>query len=109
MATTEHPATERSESMSEELQGNLSHASADTENTNKNDDNEELRSDLLQDVPDWPQEFKENLVDKNFPPLQYSPSSSHELPLESRAKVVSGSGKHSMYTHFPKDRISISA
>ena len=48
--------------MIEELQGNLSHASADTENPNKNDDNEELRSDLLQDVPDWLQEIKENLV-----------------------------------------------
>ena len=30
-------------------------------------------------------------------------SSSHELPVESRAKVEPGSGKHSVYTHFPKD------
>ena len=30
-------------------------------------------------------------------------SSSHELPMLSRAKVESGSGKHSVYTHFPKD------
>ena len=30
-------------------------------------------------------------------------SSSHELPMESRAKVEPGSGKHSVYTHFPKD------
>ena len=29
--------------------------------------------------------------------------SSHELPLEPRAKVEPGSGKHSIYTHFPKD------
>ena len=29
-------------------------------------------------------------------------SSSHELPSEPRAKVVSG--KHSIFTHFPKDR-----
>ena len=43
--------------------GNLSHGSADTENPNKNDSNEELQSDLLQDVPDWLQEFKGNLVD----------------------------------------------
>ena len=28
-------------------------------------------------------------------------SSSHELPMESRAKVELGSGKHSVYTHFP--------
>ena len=30
-------------------------------------------------------------------------SSSHELPMESRAKVEPGSGKHSVYTHFLKD------
>ena len=30
-------------------------------------------------------------------------SSSHELPMESRAKVEPGSGKHSVYTHFPKN------
>ena len=29
--------------------------------------------------------------------------SSHELLMESRAKVEPGSGKHSVYTHFPKD------
>ena len=44
--------------------GNLSHGSADTENPNKNDNDEELQSDLLQDVPDWLQEFKGNLVDE---------------------------------------------
>ena len=30
------------------------------------------------------------------------PSSSHELPMEPRAKVLLGPGKHSIYTHFPK-------
>ena len=30
-------------------------------------------------------------------------SSSHELPMESRAKVEPGSGKHCLYTHFPED------
>ena len=29
--------------------------------------------------------------------------SSHELPMESRAKVEPGSGKHSVYTHLSKD------
>ena len=42
-------------------------------------------------------------VEKNVRPNQYSPSSSHELPTESRAKVEPGSGKHSVHTHFPKD------
>ena len=31
-------------------------------------------------------------------------SSSNELPMEPRAKVSLGSGKHSVYTRFPKDR-----
>ena len=30
-------------------------------------------------------------------------SSSHELPSESRAKVEPGSGKHIVFSHFPKD------
>ena len=43
-------------------------------------------------------------MDENAQPHQYSPSSSHEVPMEPRAKVVSGSGKHSIFSHFPKDR-----
>ena len=35
---------------------------------------------------------------------QDTSKSSHELPMEPRAKVEPGSGKHSVYTHFPKDR-----
>ena len=31
------------------------------------------------------------------------PSHLHELPMEPRAKVEPGSGKHSVKTHFPKD------
>ena len=30
-------------------------------------------------------------------------SSSHDLPMEPRAHVEPGSGKHSVFTHFPKD------
>ena len=102
--STENPATERSEIMSEESRGNPSRGSAETENTNRNEDDEELRSELLQDVPEWLQDFKENQVDKNVQTHQYSPSSSHELPMELRAKVVPGSGKPSIYTHFRKDQ-----
>ena len=61
VTSTENPATERSEMMRDESRGNPSRGSAKTENTNKNEDDEELRSELLQDVPD----FKDNLVDKN--------------------------------------------
>ena len=54
---TEHPASARSESMSEEVRGNSSHGPAENENPNKNDDDEELQSGELQSVPssrmDW--------------------------------------------------------
>ena len=71
-----------------------------------------VQSDLLHDLPDWLQEFREHFVDESSPvepqgnpaPMgQNTSSSSHELPMESRAKVDLGSGKHSIYTHFPKD------
>ena len=79
----------------------------------KNEGREEEQSDILHDLPDWQKDFKENLVDERNP--SESPrnpevghrdtsSSSHDLPTESRAKVEPGSGKHSVYTHFPKDR-----
>ena len=70
------------------------------------------KSDLLHDLPEWLQELKENLVDERSPleprgnpELGYrdTASSSHELPMESRAKVEPGSGKHGVYTHFPRD------
>ena len=77
---------------------------------NKNEGREEVQSDLLHDLPDWPQEFKEHLVDESSPleprrnPApkdQDTSSSSHELPMQ-RAKVELGSGKHSVYNLFPK-------
>ena len=49
----------------------------------------------------WLHDFRENLVDERsssevgFCDIS---SSSHEVPLESRAKVDLGSGKHSVYT-----------
>ena len=114
MISTENPATERSEIMSEELRGNPSRGSAETENTNKNEDDEELRSELLQDVPEWLQEFRENLVhestseERRRNSMQKSAdtsSSSHDPLMEPRAHVEPSSSKHKcIYTHFPKDR-----
>ena len=108
---TENPVLERSGSMSEELRGNPLHKSTEPENKNKNEGREEVQ-DLLHELPDWLQEFSDKLVDeRNAPEPRENPepgyrdtsSSSHELPMESRAKVEPGSGKHSVYTHFPKD------
>ena len=107
----ENPATERSGSTSEELWEDPLHRSTETKNT-KNEGHEEVQSDLLHELPNWLQEFRENLVDVSSPleprgipepGHRDTSSSSHELPMESRAEVEPGSGKHSVYTHFPKD------
>ena len=55
------------------------------------------------DIPEWLQEFREILVDDEIP-LQGGShaSSSHELSSEPVRSV--DLGKHSVHTHFPKDR-----
>ena len=63
---TENPATKRSESMSEELRGDPSHGSAETENRNKNGESEEVQRDISHELPAWLQEFRENLVDESI-------------------------------------------
>ena len=67
MSGTENPAIQRSGSMSEELRVNPLQEPAETGNKNRTEDDEELRSELLRDLPDWLQEFRENLVDESVP------------------------------------------
>ena len=59
------------------------------------------------EIPEWLQEFRENLVDDEIP-LQGGShaSSSHEASLEPTTKRREDLGKHRFYTHFPKDRNS---
>ena len=97
MVSTKNPATQ-SEIMRNPRRVDQQKPKAQKKKTTKN-----YEVNYLQDVPEWMQDFKENLVDKNVQPHPYSPSSSHELSTESRAKVVPGSAKHSVNTHFPKD------
>ena len=98
----ENPVPERSGSTSEGLRENPLHKPTETENKNKNEGREELRGGILHDLPDGLQDFRENLVDasslleprRNLDPgHRDTSSSSHELPMESRAKVEPGSGK----------------
>ena len=86
---TEIPATSRSEKASEDssARGNSWHASTEIENPSENDD-EELQSGELQGVRDWLQEFEDGLVDESVPEHRDASSSSHEFPLELRAKVT---------------------
>ena len=57
------------------------------------------------EIPEWLQEFRENLVDDEIP-LQGGShaSSSHEVSLEPNTKRREDLGKHNVHAHFPKDR-----
>ena len=57
------------------------------------------------EIPEWLQEFRENLVDDEIP-LQGGShaSSSHEVSLEPTFKRREDLGKHNVHTQFPKDR-----
>ena len=60
---------------------------------------------LNSEIPEWLQEFRENLVDDEIPVHGDShANSSHEASLESTFKRREDLGKHNVYTHFPKDR-----
>ena len=87
-------------------------------NKNKNEGREGVQIDLLHDLPDWLQDFREDVVDDSSPSEarghpapkdQDTSSSSHELPMSREQKWKRVSGKHSIYSHFPKDPIVISA
>ena len=64
------------------------------------------RRDLLNsDIPEWLQDFRENLVDDEIPEHGDShASSSHEVSLEPTPKRRENLGKHSVFSHFPEDR-----
>ena len=73
---------------------------------NKNEDYDSERGDLCHsDIPEWLQEFRENLVDDRvLERRDLHASLSHEVSLEVTSKRREELGKHSVYTHFPKDR-----
>ena len=73
---------------------------------NKNEDHELERGDPYQtDMPEWLQEFRENLVDDRVPEHRDShASSSHELSLEPTPTRSVDLGKHNVKTNFTKDR-----
>ena len=53
------------------------------------------------DIPEWLQEFRENVVDDRVPERREShASSSHELSSEPTRSA--DLGEHSVYTHFPE-------
>ena len=72
---------------------------------NKKETPIERRNPSDSEIPEWLQEFRENLVDDEIP-LQGGShaSSSHEVSLQPTTKRREDLGKHSVYTNFPKDR-----
>ena len=56
------------------------------------------------EIPEWLQEFRENLVDDEIP-LQGGShaSSSHEVSFEPTTKRREDLGKHNVHTRFPQD------
>ena len=62
------------------------------------------------EIPEWLQEFRENLVDDEIP-LQGGShaSSSHEASLEPTTKRREDLGKHNVHTHFLRTEIARSA
>ena len=72
----------------------------------KNENHEKQRGDpLCSDIPEWLQEFRENLVDDRVLEHRDSlSSSSHEVSLEPTPTISEGLGKNNVYTHFPEDR-----
>ena len=108
---TENPATERNGSTSDELRGNPLHRPTKTKNTQKMKDTKKYRAIYCMNCRTgcgssgkiW--SMKEVLQSRGTTrSLDIETLPSHELPMESRAKVEPGSGKHSIETHFPKDR-----
>ena len=73
--------------------------------TNKKETTIERSNSLNSEIPEWLQEFRENLVDDEIPLQGGSHASlSHETSLEPIATRREDLGKHSVYTHFPKDQ-----
>ena len=73
--------------------------------SNKKESKKEQSDTLCSEIPEWLQEFSENLVDDEVPEWREShASSAHEVSLEPTSKRREDLGKHSVCGHFPKDR-----
>ena len=60
---------------------------------------------LNSEIPEWLQDFRRNLVDDEIPVHEDShASSSHEVSSEPTSNRREDLGKHSVFSHFPKDR-----
>ena len=97
-----HSVDDRSGQPDDETQAN------ETPKTNKKETTIERGNPLCSDdseIPEWLQEFRENLVDDEIPIQGGShASSSHEASLKPITKRREDLGKHNVHIHFPKYR-----
>ena len=101
-----YPVSVSSKHLERKEQGDLLTKPTKNPKPNKNEDHDLERGDpLYSEIAEWLQEFRENLVDDRVPERRDShASSSHEPSLEPTPTRSADLGKHSVYTHFPKDR-----
>ena len=72
---------------------------------NKKESKKEQSESLCSEIPEWLQEFRENLVDDEIPEHGDShATSSHEVSIEPKLKRREDLCKHNVFSHFPKDR-----
>ena len=111
--TDHHPTSMSSESVEKQVQEDPYYSETSEEllnrptknlKPNKNEIHETERCDpLYSDIPEWLQEFRQNLADDRVAECRDShASSSHELSLEPTRSA--DFGKNSVFSHFPKDR-----
>ena len=104
--TDSHPVSVSSEHVERKERGDPLTKPTKNPKPPKKKDHELERSDpFCSEIPEWLQEFTENLVDDRVPERRDShASSSHEPSLEPTSKRCEDLCKHCVYTHFPKDR-----
>ena len=74
-----------------------------TQKPNKKETTIDRGNPLCSEIPEWLQEFRENLVDDEIP-VQGGSHEASEASLEPTTKRREDLGKHNVHTHFPKDR-----
>ena len=106
---TENPVPERNGGMNEELRGDPLHDSTETtiKIGNRKRYKEIYRMICLINYRNsgriWLMKVLQKASGRPGAGSADTSKSSHELPMEPRAYVEPGSGKHSVFTHFPKD------
>ena len=88
----------------------LLHEPTEIPKPNKNEDHEQVRGSPYSDIPEWLQEFRENLVDDRVPEhIDSHASSSHGLSLEPTCTRSADLGEHSVLLTSRKTEIARSA